>query len=120
MHHLLLGEHCSQLLFQCIHLQEEWLLKVWEHQCRHCLNGSFQNLDCLPHLRRQLYWANLDFFAQYIIQGFGQMGKSLDEASVVSCQSTKCPNLGEHLWHWEVLNGTHIGESLPRTHDVQE
>ena len=105
---LLLGQHGTQLFIGGISLQHEWLVEIQEHQHGGRLNLVLQEPHHFLHLWRQLYQAYLDFLSQHIIQRSWDVSESLDEASVVSCQPTKCMDMGEGFWHWELLYCVHI------------
>ena len=88
------------------------------------LSASALELPAMP--RRQYYWAHLNLLTQNIIQRSSQMGESLDKALIVSQQPTKCANLSKRLWHWKILDGTHVvsagvdsllGHAMCQVHD---
>ena len=105
---LFLGQHSTQPLFGGISLQEEWFVKIMEHQHGRGLDLIFQNSHHFLHLRWQLYQTHLNFFSKYIVEWPSDVSKSLDEAPVMTHESTECMDLGEGLWHRELLYHMHV------------
>ena len=105
---LLLGQNSTQPLFGGISLQKEWFVKIREHQHGSRLDLVFQNSHCFLHLWWQLYWTHLYFFPKYIVEWPSDKSESLDEVPVMACQSAEHADLGEGLWHRELLHCVHV------------
>ena len=105
---LFLGQHSTQPLFGGISLQEEWFVKIREHQHGSGLDLIFQNSHCFLCLRWQLCWTHFNFFSKYVIEWPGNVSKSLNKAPVMTHESAECTDLGEGLWHQEPLHYTHV------------